>query len=403
MSGTQAWGFTDDRGEQLGAARVPRRVVAYVRAGAALYDLGVIPVAVYGSGHDGDAYDPAKAGVLEAVGVPYLGPGRALGEAVLRELRPDVVVDVTYDGKTPYALDKALVERLGVPLVALSVGSELDLPAILDRFAALAAGLRVGGPGGGSAGSGDPRPGGPGAGGPGPVGSEGAGPGPVGSETGGPEAEAPSATGPETAAPGTWASDAGAFEAGGPLAGGPAAGIPVADDPAAGIPVVGAPVTGAPVIVGSDAVGPEIVTPVTVSPAVGPGQGAALAEFEAAEAALREAAARNGLGVLALSGAGPEQVHLARPHAWPELAWLAGLGVRLLDPGPGPGANWLTSGWERVAGLRPDLVLFDSREHATPPYALPGGVRLAPWNPETPPSPAAYARFFRDLAEALAP
>ncbi|MFB7030809.1 MULTISPECIES: ABC transporter substrate-binding protein [unclassified Streptomyces] len=333
MSGTQAWGFTDDRGEQLGAARVPRRVLAYVRAGAALYDLGVIPVAVYGSGHDGDAYDPAKAGVLEAVGVPYLGPGRALGEAVLRELRPDVVVDVTYDGKTPYALDKALVERLGIPLVALSVGNELDLPAILNRFAALAAGLRVGGPGGGSAGPGDP-----------------------------------------------------------------AADIPVAGDPA-----VGAPVTGTPVIVGSDAVGPEIVTPVTVSPAVGPGQGAALAEFEAAEAALREAAARSGLGVLALSGAGPEQVHLARPHAWPELAWLAGLGVRLLDPGPGPGANWLTSGWERVAELRPDLVLFDSREHATPPYALPGGVRLAPWNPETPPSPAAYARFLRDLAEALAP
>ncbi|MFJ3815410.1 ABC transporter substrate-binding protein [Streptomyces sp. NPDC090056] len=368
MSGTQAWGFTDDRGEQLGAVRVPRRVVAYVRAGAALYDLGVIPVAVYGSAHDGDAYDPAKAGVLEAVGVPYLGPGRALGETVLRELRPDAVVDVTYDGKTPYALDKALVERLGVPLVALSVGSELDLPAMLDRFAALAAGLRVGGPQAGTP--------------------------PVT----GPETGAPGAGAFETGAPGTGVSEAGAFEVGGPPAGAPAVGAPVP-----GAPVPAVPVPAAPVIVGSDAVGPEIVTPVTVSPAVGPGQGAALAEFEAAEAALREAAARSGLGVLALSGAGPEQVHLARPHAWPELAWLAGLGVRLLDPGPGPGANWLTSGWERVAELRPDLVLFDSREHATPPYALPGGVRLAPWNPETPPSPAAYARFFRDLVEALAP
>ncbi|MFJ6250296.1 MULTISPECIES: ABC transporter substrate-binding protein [unclassified Streptomyces] len=368
MSGTEAWGFTDDRGERLGAARVPRRVVAYVRAGAALYDLGVIPVAVYGSAHDGDAYDPAKAGVLEAVGVPYLGPGRALGEAVLRELRPDVVVDVTYDGKSPYALDKALVERLGVPLVALSVGSELDLPAILDRFAALAAGLRVGGP-----------------------------------EAGAPPATGPEAGAPGTAVPGTGTSAAGAFETGGPVAGVAGVGDPEAGAPVTGAPAFGVPVAGAPVIVGSDAVGPEIVTPVTVSPAVGPGQGAALAEFEAARAALREAAARSGLGVLALSGAGPEQVHLARPHAWPELAWLAELGVRLLDPGPGPGANWLTSGWERVAELRPDLVLFDSREHATPPYALPGGVRLAPWNPETPPSPAAYARFLRDLAEALAP
>ncbi|WP_411072157.1 ABC transporter substrate-binding protein [Streptomyces sp. cmx-4-25] len=317
MSETQAWGFTDDRGARPGAARVPRRVVAYVRAGAALYDLGVTPVAVYGSGHDGDVYDPAKAGVLEAVGVPYLGPGRGLDEAVLRELRPDLVVDVTYDGKSPYALDAAFVERLGVPLVVLSVGGGPDLPGLLDRFAALAAGLRVVGPA-----------------------AAGAGPAPEAVRS---------------------------------------------------------------VVVGSEAVGPEIVTPVTVSPAVGPGQGAALAEFEAAEAALREAAARSGLGVLALSGAGPDQVHLARPRAWPELAWLAGLGVRLLDPGPGPGANWLTTGWEHAAGLRPDLVLFDNRDHATPPYALPGGVRLAPWNPETPPSAAAYARFFRDLAEALAP
>ncbi|MGJ7417908.1 ABC transporter substrate-binding protein [Streptomyces cinereoruber] len=340
MSGTQAWGFTDDRGEQLGAARVPRRVVAYVRVGAALYDLGVTPVAVYGSGHDGEVYDPAKAGVLEAVGVPYLGSGRALDEAVLRELRPDVVVDVTYDGKSPYALDEALAKRLGVPLVALSVGGELDLPSILDRFAALAAGLRVVGPEVG---------------------------GPV---TGGSVVAGPEATGPVTAA------------------------VDPVTAPASGV---------TPVVVGASALGPEIVRPVTVSPAVGPGQGAALAEFEAAEAALREAAARTGLRVLALSGAGPEQVHLARPQSWPELAWLAGLGVRLLDPGPGPGANWLTAGWERAAELRPDLVLFDDRDHATPPYALPGGVRLAPWNPETPPSPAAYARFFRDLAEALAP
>ncbi|MFJ4870439.1 ABC transporter substrate-binding protein [Streptomyces sp. NPDC088757] len=363
MSETQAWGFTDDRGTRSGAARVPRRVVAYVRAGAALYDLGVTPVAVYGSGHDGDVYDPAKAGVLEAVGVPYLGPGRSLDEAVLRELRPDVVVDVTYDGKSPYALDAALAERLGVPLIALSVGNELDLPAILDRFAALAADLRVTGP---------------------------ADVGPVG--------VGPVDVGPAGADP----ADVGLADVG-PVDVDPVVVGPAGDGPAHAGPVVPGPRAANPVVVGSDAVGPEIVTPVTVSPAVGPGQGAALAEFEAAEAALREAAARSALGVLALSGAGPDQVHLARPQAWPELAWLAGLGVRLLDPGPGPGANWFTTGWEHAAGLRPDLVLFDNRDHATPPYALPGGVRLTPWNPETPPSAAAYARFFRDLAEALAP
>ncbi|MFJ5832464.1 ABC transporter substrate-binding protein [Streptomyces sp. NPDC093089] len=273
MSGAQAWGFTDDRGTEPSAPTVPRRVVAYVRAGAALRDLGVTPVAVYGSGHDGEVLDPAKAGGLAEAGVPYVGPGRALDEERLRELRPDVVVDVTYDGKSPYALDEGLAERLGVPLVALSVGNELPLAAILDRFAALAASL--------------------------------------------------GAAPPEESGLG------------------------------------------------------------------------------AAEAALRDAAGRSGLGVLALSGAGPDQVHLARPQAWPELARLAELGVRLLDPGPGPGANWLTADWDRAAELRPGLVLFDSREHATPPHGAPAAARLAPWNPETPPSAAAYARFFHDLARAL--
>ncbi|MFI9115765.1 ABC transporter substrate-binding protein [Streptomyces venezuelae] len=285
MSGTQAWGFTDDRGTELGAARVPRRVVAYVRAGAALCDLGVTPVAVYGSGHDGEALDPAKEGGLRAAGVTYLGPGRGPVEDRLRELRPDVIVDVTYDGKSPYALDEAVAERLGVPLVALSVGNELTLPAILDRFAALATSL------------------------------------------------------------------------------GAAPGEPSAPSAAEGSP----------------------------------------AGLRAAEDALREVAARTRLGVLALSGAGPDQVHLARPLAWPELARLAELGVRLVDPGPGPGANWLTGDWGRAAELRPDLVLFDSRAHATvPDGAALTGVRFTPWNPETPPSPAAYAAFFRTLAAALA-
>ncbi|MEU7038183.1 ABC transporter substrate-binding protein [Streptomyces sp. NPDC046237] len=276
MSDMKVWGFTDDRGTALGAVRVPGRVVAYVRAGAALLDLGVTPVAVYGSGHDGEGLDPVKAGELEAAGVPYLGPGRVVDEARLRSLGPELIVDVTYDGKSSYALDDGVAERLGVPLAALSVGNELPLAAIMGRFRELAAAL--GAPGGGAA------------------------------------------------------------------------------DP--------------------------------VAPA---------------EVALREAAARADVTVLALSGAGADQVHLARPHAWPELARLQELGVRVVDPGPGPGANWLTADWEHAAALRPDLVLFDSRANAVGPGAFPpvGHARVAPWNPETPPSPAAYARFFEGIAAAL--
>ncbi|WMX46514.1 ABC transporter substrate-binding protein [Streptomyces roseicoloratus] len=276
--GTGGWEFTDDRGAASSAARRPERVLAYVRAGAALLDLGVRPVAVYGSAHDGELPDPVKAGGLAEAGVPYLGAGRALDEARVRERagRVDLVVDVTYDGKSPYALDEELAGRLGVPLVTLSVGGEHTLSEVVARFGELAGAL-------GAAGT----------------------------------------------------------------------------------------------------------------------AGAATGRMGDAEAALRAAAGQAGLGVLALSGAGPEQVHLARPHAWPELARLAELGVRFVDPGPGPGASWLTTDWEHAVGLAPGLVLFDSRANAVPPQVVPPGARLAPWNPETPPSPAAYARFFQNLTAAL--
>ncbi|MFF9869803.1 ABC transporter substrate-binding protein [Streptomyces sp. NPDC013953] len=271
------WEFTDDTGQVVRADRRPERTVAYVRAGAALHDLGVRPVAVYGSDHDGDGIDPAKGGALPAAAVPCLGPGGALTDEALSATRPDLIIDVTYDGKSAYAIDEALAGRLGVPLLTLSVGGA-PLTAILERFGALAAAL-----------------------------------------------------GTELPAPGA--------------------------------------VTGLP----------------------------------EAEHVLRAALAAAGPPprVLALSGAGPDRVHLARPDTWPELRHLSGLGVPPLDPGPGPGLNWLTTGWEHVTRLRPGLLLVDSRAHASRPRTVTGAVTV-PWNPEAPPSPAAYARFFTAVAEGIA-
>lgn len=71
------WEFTDDRGSTSSGPDAPPRVVAYVRAGAALWEYGVRPVAVYGSGHDSGAdADPAKLGGLDPRQVAYLGGER---------------------------------------------------------------------------------------------------------------------------------------------------------------------------------------------------------------------------------------------------------------------------------------------------------------------------------------
>ncbi|MFJ2405742.1 ABC transporter substrate-binding protein [Streptomyces xanthochromogenes] len=130
-----------------------------------------------------------------------------------------------------------------------------------------------------------------------------------------------------------------------------------------------------------------------------------------AEERLRTVAARTpSPRVLALSPADPDQVHIARPGAWPELRGLAGHGVHLIDPGAGPGANWLTAPWETAAGLRPDIVLADVRCNAAPLdtlrsqaswRALEEHAHVLAWNPESPCSARAHAAFFGAVADAL--
>ncbi|MEU1128994.1 ABC transporter substrate-binding protein [Streptomyces sp. NPDC005900] len=127
------------------------------------------------------------------------------------------------------------------------------------------------------------------------------------------------------------------------------------------------------------------------------------AELAAAEQRLRQAAADLVRPrVLALSPAGPDSVHLARPYAWPDLAALAGLGVGLVDPASGEGANWSTTGWAEAAALEPDLVLSDVRSNASDlGDALGSRVRVLRWNPELPPSAREHTRLCTMLAEAL--
>ncbi|CAM5333574.1 hypothetical protein GCM10010329_37630 [Streptomyces spiroverticillatus] len=107
--------------------------------------------------------------------------------------------------------------------------------------------------------------------------------------------------------------------------------------------------------------------------------------------------------LLALSPADDTEVHLARPHAWPDLRALTALGVPLLDPPPEGGANWATVGWERAAALAPQLVLADVRANAAPldPARLGTDIQVLPWNPELPASATAHTAFFDGIAEVL--
>ncbi|SCE08136.1 iron complex transport system substrate-binding protein [Streptomyces sp. DpondAA-D4] len=281
------WRFTDDRGRLTTVERRPARVLAYIQAGATLWDYGIRPEGIFGSGHDGATPDRAKTGTLPLDTVDYRGAGGALDVETLLRGDPDLVVAVSYGHGQIYGLDpdtaKHLEER--VPVVVIDVGQARTLDRVAARFEELA--LSLGG-----------------------------------------------------------ALDPGAEEG-----------------------------------------------------------------LSAATARLREVADA-GAGrprVVALSPAGPDQVHIARPQMWPELRVLAELGVGLVAPEDGPGVNWSTGGWDGAAALRPGIVLTDIRANAVPLdgiahpewSAARAGARVVPWNPEPLCGPQARARFLLMVADAV--
>ncbi|MGW2177617.1 ABC transporter substrate-binding protein [Streptomyces sp. NPDC001732] len=279
------WQFSDDRGQLATADRRPRRVLAYVQAGATLWDHGIRPSGLFGSDHDDRAVpDAAKTGSLPSAGIAYLGAGSTLDVDTLLRDGPDLVVAVSYGGGHVYGLAPETAKRLEeqVPVVVVDVGRARTFAEIGDRFARLAHSLG-------------------------------------------------------------------------------------AKEPAT-----------------------------------------ATRELDAARDRLRTLAA--GPRVLALSPAGQEQVHLARPRTWPELRVLAELGVDVVEPAEGPGASWSTVDWAQAADLRPAVVLADVRSNAAPleglrtnadRTAIERAARVVPWNPEPVCSARAHAHFLTLVADAL--
>ncbi|WP_406292002.1 ABC transporter substrate-binding protein [Streptomyces sp. NBC_00624] len=280
------WQFSDDRGQLSAAGRRPSKVLAYVQAGATLWDYGIHPWGIFGSGHDGDEPDRAKTGFLPLTEVEYLGAGGVLDVETLLRGEPDLVVAVSYGGGHVYGLAPETAKHLEelVPVVVVDVGQARTLADIGNRFAELARSL-------------------------------------------------------------------GAEE------------TPTTRDLAAAR---------------------DRLRTLTVGP------------FRPR--------------VLALSPAGQDQAHLARPRMWPELRVLTELGVDVLEPPAGPGANWSTVGWPEVTALRPGILLTDVRSNATPLDRLRSDAArsapeqtaaVVPWNPEPICSPRAHARFLTLVADAV--
>ncbi|WP_030902060.1 ABC transporter substrate-binding protein [Streptomyces sp. NRRL F-5126] len=143
MDAHSTWEFTDDRGLRVTAASRPTRLVAYIQAGATLWDHGLRPAGVFGSHHDGGAQDPAKAGGLPLEEIRSFGSGSGVDIEALAAAEPGLVVAVTYGGDQVYGLDPDAAKHLGeqVPVAVIDVGTSRSLAQVRGRFTELARAL----------------------------------------------------------------------------------------------------------------------------------------------------------------------------------------------------------------------------------------------------------------------
>jgi iron-desferrioxamine transport system substrate-binding protein len=142
---TQGWTFTDDRGQKVGLAARPQRIVAYVGAAAALVDFGVKDqiVGVYGPAKLKDGSRDPQAGEVDVDKVTIIG--NAYGEFSIEKyaaLRPELLIDNMFVKDTLFYVPAESKDKIFqlAPSLGISTGQTSILTPI-KRFGELAAAL----------------------------------------------------------------------------------------------------------------------------------------------------------------------------------------------------------------------------------------------------------------------
>ncbi|TCC36174.1 ABC transporter substrate-binding protein [Kribbella speibonae] len=133
---SSGWSFDDDRQQHVELAGRPVRVLAYAQAAQTLEQLGVPVVGYFGSQHHADS------GTAAGLDLPCVGSGDGIDLDLVKSLRPDLVVGVTYAGEV-YGVTPAVADELEglAPSVLIGIAGDRTLPAVICRFHELASAL----------------------------------------------------------------------------------------------------------------------------------------------------------------------------------------------------------------------------------------------------------------------
>lgn len=140
-SPASGWSFTDDRNVSIQLAAPPARIVAQTSAAAALWDLGVRPVGIFGPYRRRDGSNDFQAGNIDLDAVEYLGDYDAIDLEKLVALKPDLVIDMSlYEGAFWYMETvRDVIEQIS-PTLGISMRG-VPIVTSIERFEELAASL----------------------------------------------------------------------------------------------------------------------------------------------------------------------------------------------------------------------------------------------------------------------
>ncbi|MER6663031.1 ABC transporter substrate-binding protein [Amycolatopsis japonica] len=136
------WSFTDDRGRKLEGER-PTRIVAQVTAAAALWDLGVKSVGIFGPSKFADGKPDPQAGGVDLTTVTSIGNvWNEFNFDKFVSLNPQLLISVMYLKEQMWYIPDTQTEK--IDKAAPSVGvrlQDISMPEGIAKFIALAKAL----------------------------------------------------------------------------------------------------------------------------------------------------------------------------------------------------------------------------------------------------------------------